>query len=94
MSISTIPTSFHESAVQSSPPELSGELTAAFAAGWWLAIMEVSSPISEEPEYGDITSVQWWGTLEAGETSCPTSLVFSDELIRLSPCTQASQMQQ
>ncbi|RXN11067.1 neurofilament heavy polypeptide-like protein [Labeo rohita] len=55
MSMSTIPTSFLESAAQ------------------------VSSPISEEPEYGDLTSVQWWGTIEAGERSCPTSLGFSDE---------------
>ncbi|KAL0154650.1 hypothetical protein M9458_048913, partial [Cirrhinus mrigala] len=75
--MSSIPTSF--SAVQSSSPELSDELTTALAAGRWWAIMEVSSPLSEEPEYGDLTSLQWWGTMEAGETSCPTSLVFSDE---------------
>ncbi|XP_016329500.1 neurofilament heavy polypeptide-like [Sinocyclocheilus anshuiensis] len=79
MTISTIPTSFPESAVQSSSSELSDELTTALAAGWWWAIMEVSSPISEEPEYGDLTSVQWWGTIKAGENPCPPSLVFSDE---------------
>ncbi|RXN18640.1 forkhead box N3-like protein [Labeo rohita] len=78
MAMSTIPTSFSESAVSSSS-ELSDELTTALAAGRWWAIMEVSSPISEEPEYGDLTSVQWWGTMEAGESSCPTSLAFSDE---------------
>ncbi|KAL1247844.1 hypothetical protein QQF64_023220 [Cirrhinus molitorella] len=79
MSMSTIPTNFPESAVQSSFPELSDELTAALAAGQWWAIMKVSSPLSNEPEYEDLTSVQWWGTMEAGETSCPTSLVFSDK---------------
>ncbi|XP_026095182.1 fibrous sheath CABYR-binding protein-like isoform X1 [Carassius auratus] len=79
MSLSTILPSFSESAVQSSSPELSDELTAALAAGRWWAIMEVSSPISEEPEYGDLTSVQWRGTMEAGETLCPKSVVFSDE---------------
>ncbi|XP_059402461.1 uncharacterized protein LOC132133591 [Carassius carassius] len=73
------PPSFSESTVQSSSPELSDELTAALAAGRWWAIMEVSSPISEEPEYGDLTSVQWQGTMEAGETLCPKSVVFRDE---------------
>ncbi len=31
--------------------------------------MEVSSPTSEEPEseYWDLTSVQWWGTIETGD---------------------------
>ncbi|XP_026094155.1 fibrous sheath CABYR-binding protein-like [Carassius auratus] len=79
MSLSSFLPSFSESAVQSSSPELSDELTAALAAGRWWAIMEVSSPISEEPEYGDLTSVQWRGTMEAGETLCPKSVVFSDE---------------
>ncbi len=77
--MSTIPTSFPESAVQSSSSERWDELTTALAAGRWWAIMEVSSSISEEPEYGDLTSVQWWGTVEAGENSFPPSLVFSDE---------------
>ncbi|XP_059402309.1 neurofilament heavy polypeptide-like [Carassius carassius] len=79
MSLSTMPPSFSESTVQSSSPELSDELIAALAAGRWWAIMEVSSPISEEPEYGDLTSVQWQGTIEAGETLCPKSVVFRDE---------------
>ncbi|XDV46939.1 hypothetical protein PO909_016741 [Leuciscus waleckii] len=59
---------------QSLCPELSDELTMALAAGEWWAIMEISHPISEEPEYGDLTSGLWWGTVEAGETPCPTSL--------------------
>ncbi|RXN12653.1 neurofilament heavy polypeptide-like protein [Labeo rohita] len=42
-------------------------------------MMEVSCPLSEEPEYVDLTSVQWRGSVEAGETLCPTSLVFGDE---------------
>ncbi len=57
MSMSTIPTSFRKNAVQSSSPELSEELTAALIAGRWWAIMEVSSPVSEEPEYGDLQYV-------------------------------------
>ncbi|XDV50534.1 hypothetical protein PO909_019580 [Leuciscus waleckii] len=40
--------------------------------------MEVSDPISEYPDYEDLISDQWWETVEEGETSCPTSLVFSD----------------
>jgi len=39
----------------------------ALAAGRWWAIMEVSRPISEEPEYGDLTSGLWWETVEAEE---------------------------
>ncbi|XP_042602761.1 neurofilament heavy polypeptide-like [Cyprinus carpio] len=58
MTMSTIPTSFAESAVQSSSSELLDELTTALAAGRWWAIMEVSSPLSEEPEYGDLTSLR------------------------------------
>ncbi|RXN33225.1 nascent polypeptide-associated complex subunit muscle-specific form-like protein [Labeo rohita] len=76
--MSTIPASFPECAVSSSS-ELSDELITALAAGRWWAIMEVSSPISEEPEYGDLSSVKWWGTVQAGESSCPTSLAFSDD---------------
>ncbi|XP_059369548.1 uncharacterized protein LOC132107330 [Carassius carassius] len=59
MIMSTIPIGFPESAVQSSSSELSDEFTAALAAGRWWAIMEVSSPISEEPEYGDLTSLRF-----------------------------------
>ncbi|RXN23793.1 neurofilament heavy polypeptide-like protein [Labeo rohita] len=81
MIVSTMPTSFPESE-QSSSPELSDELTTALATGRWWAIMEVSHPISEEPEYGDLTSGEWWGTKEAGVPSCPTSLVFSDESVK------------
>ncbi|XDV41970.1 hypothetical protein PO909_010739 [Leuciscus waleckii] len=67
-----------ESAEQSSSTEFSDELTTALAARRWWAIMEVSDPISEYPEYEDLISDQWWETVEEGETSCPTSLVFSD----------------
>lgn len=49
--------------------------------------MQVSFPISEAPENEDLISGQ------TAETSCPTSLVFSDTSERLSLCTQASQMQ-
>ncbi|KAL0156985.1 hypothetical protein M9458_048231, partial [Cirrhinus mrigala] len=76
-----MPTSFPESE-QSSSPELSDELTTALAISRWWAIMEVSHPISEEPEYGDLSSGEWWGKMEAGVTSCPTSLVFSDESLK------------
>ncbi|ROK15863.1 hypothetical protein DPX16_10167 [Anabarilius grahami] len=78
MSMSTMSTIFSENAEQSSSTEFSDELTTALAAGRWWAIMEVSHPISEEPEYGDLISGQWGETVEAGEASCPTSLVFSD----------------
>ncbi len=57
--MSTIHTNFPESAMQSSSPELSGELTAALTV----------SSISEEPEYGDLSSVQWWGTMESSVIS-------------------------
>ncbi|XP_077083325.1 uncharacterized protein LOC143736508 [Siphateles boraxobius] len=67
-----------ESAEQSSSTEFSDELTTALAAGRWWAIMEVSDPISEDAEYGDLIPGQWGGTVEAKETSMPTSLVFSD----------------
>lgn len=30
---------------------------------WWWAIIEVLFPISEEPEYEDLISGQWWGTV-------------------------------
>ncbi|XP_067291075.1 uncharacterized protein [Pseudorasbora parva] len=76
MNICTMPTIF-ESAEHSS--EHSHELMVALAAGRWWAITEVSDPISEEPEeYRDLISGQCWGTGEAGRSSCPTSLVFSD----------------
>ena len=93
MSMSTFPIGFPESAEQSLCPELSDELTMALAAGEWWAIMEVSHPISEEPEYGDLTSGLWWETVEAEELHArhPWSSVM--HLRRLSPCTQASQMQ-
>lgn len=40
-----------------------------------------------------LISGQCWGTVEAGYTSCPTSLVFSGlHLRRLSPSNQASRM--
>ncbi|KAL0187704.1 hypothetical protein M9458_014803, partial [Cirrhinus mrigala] len=81
MIVSTMPTSFPERE-QSSSPELSDELTTALATGRWWAIMEVSHPISEEPEYGDLTSGEWWGTKEAGVPSCPTCLVFRDESLK------------
>ncbi|RXN11930.1 neurofilament heavy polypeptide-like protein [Labeo rohita] len=67
MIVSTMPTSFPESE-QSSSPELSDELTTALATG--------------KPEYGDLTSGEWWGKMEAGVTSCPTSLVSSDESVK------------
>ncbi|XP_051729215.1 uncharacterized protein LOC127501306 [Ctenopharyngodon idella] len=60
------------------PSICSDELTTALAAGKWWAMVEVSSPISEEPEYGGHISGQWGDLVEAQETSCPTSLVFSD----------------
>ncbi|XP_051762046.1 neurofilament heavy polypeptide-like [Ctenopharyngodon idella] len=78
MSVSSIPTMFSESPEQSSSSEFSDELTTALAEGRWWAIMEVSDPISEENEYVDLISGQWGDTLEAGETSWPTSLAFSD----------------
>ncbi|XP_056115503.1 snake venom metalloprotease inhibitor 02A10-like [Rhinichthys klamathensis goyatoka] len=53
--MASFPIGFTESAEQSLGPELSDELTMALAAGEWWAIMEVSSPISEEPEYCDFT---------------------------------------
>ncbi|KAK9964841.1 hypothetical protein ABG768_005979 [Culter alburnus] len=77
MSMSTMSTIFSENAEQSSSTQFSDELTTALAAGRWWAIVEVSHPISEEPEYGDLISGQWGETVEAGEASCPTSLVFS-----------------
>lgn len=54
--------------------------------------MEISSLISEEPEYRDLTSMQWSGTMEAGEVPCPTSLVFTDESEKAESKTQDSQM--
>ncbi|XDV45989.1 hypothetical protein PO909_013976 [Leuciscus waleckii] len=82
MSMSTFPIGFPESTEQSLCPELSDELTMALAAGEWWAIMEVSHPISEEPEYGDLTSGLWWGTVEAGETPCPTSGTLPDNITK------------
>ncbi|XP_051725944.1 histone acetyltransferase p300-like [Ctenopharyngodon idella] len=60
------------------PSIYSDELITALAVGKWWAMVEVSSPISEEPEYGGYISGQWGDLVEAQETSCPTSLVFSD----------------
>ncbi|ROL52503.1 hypothetical protein DPX16_6187 [Anabarilius grahami] len=60
------------------PSIYSDELTLALAAGKWWAMVEISSPISEEPEYGGHISGQWGDLVEAQDTSCPTSLVFSD----------------
>ncbi|XP_039514570.1 neurofilament heavy polypeptide-like isoform X1 [Pimephales promelas] len=74
MSKSTI----SEVADQSSSTELD-ELTAAFAAGRWWAIMEVSDPIPDNFEYDYSFSGQLGGKVEAGETPCPSSLVFNDE---------------
>ncbi|KAK9953665.1 hypothetical protein ABG768_017642 [Culter alburnus] len=69
MSVSSIPTMFPES------PEFSDELATALAEGRWWAIMEVSDPISAENENVDLISGQWGETVEAGGTSCPTSLL-------------------
>ncbi|XP_048053056.1 uncharacterized protein LOC125272336 isoform X2 [Megalobrama amblycephala] len=52
----------------------SDELTMALAAGKWWAMVEISFPIAEEPEYGGM----WGDLVEAQDTSCPTSVVFSD----------------
>ncbi|KAK9974415.1 hypothetical protein ABG768_022515 [Culter alburnus] len=56
------------------PSIYSDELTMALAAGKWWAMVEIASPISEEPEYGGM----WGDLVEAQDTLCPTSLVFSD----------------
>ncbi|XP_048042590.1 uncharacterized protein LOC125266180 [Megalobrama amblycephala] len=56
------------------PSIYSDELTMALAAGKWWAMVEIAFPISEEPEYGGM----WGDLVEAQDTSCPTSLVFSD----------------
>ncbi|CAM4729978.1 unnamed protein product [Leuciscus chuanchicus] len=75
--MSTMHTLF-ESAEEFSSSEISDELITALAAGQWWAIVEASVLISEHPEYGYLISGQWGETVETGETSCPTSLVFSD----------------
>ncbi|CAM4698576.1 unnamed protein product [Leuciscus chuanchicus] len=62
-----MPTGFPENGGESLSPEFSDELTVALAAGRWWAIMEVSRPISEEPEYRYLTSGLWWETVEAEE---------------------------
>ncbi|XP_048045072.1 uncharacterized protein LOC125267456 isoform X3 [Megalobrama amblycephala] len=56
------------------PSIYSDELTMALAAGKWWAMVEIAFPISEEPEYGGM----WGDLVEAQDTLCPTSLVFSD----------------
>ncbi|KAK9981056.1 hypothetical protein ABG768_000624 [Culter alburnus] len=56
------------------PSIYSDELTMALAAGKWWAMVEISFPIAEEPEYGGM----WGDLVEAQDTSCPTSLVFGD----------------
>ncbi|KAK9969773.1 hypothetical protein ABG768_027920 [Culter alburnus] len=79
MSVSSIPTMFSESPEQSSSSKFPDELTTALAEGRWWAIMEVSDPMSEETSRPvDLISGQWGGTVEAVETSWPTSLAFSE----------------
>ncbi|CAM4727591.1 unnamed protein product [Leuciscus chuanchicus] len=75
--MSTMHTLF-ESAEEFSSSEISDDLITALAAGQWWAIVAASVLISEHPEYGYLISGQSGETVETGETSCPTSLVFSD----------------
>ncbi|XP_039513106.1 uncharacterized protein LOC120468635 [Pimephales promelas] len=71
MSFSTMPAIFEN-------VELSEELTTALAAGRWWAIMEVSDPIPDDYQFDFSISEEWGETEEAGATSRPSSLVFSD----------------
>lgn len=52
-------------------PEASEEIANALAAGCWWAIVEAERPIDKEPQV-DISSMRFWGNLEASGTSSPS----------------------
>ncbi|XP_068074667.2 uncharacterized protein [Danio rerio] len=62
---------------QSSSQELLIELSTALAAGLWWAQVEVTYPISEEPDYGDSNKWPRWEIMEAGDLSWPSPIVFN-----------------